>query len=179
MPLNSATTIEKSLNKQCFANLCNRKSAFWILVLANAFSTLSFAKNSTETSSRLICSELKSSACAIANPRQSFYVVAMEPERDADAILLDTLNEAIRSGNAGLLIKFIAKHPDHILAEKARQLLKDGNYPLATKTPTNGVDSKYVEFDKARRRGPDGLRGFIRAHPDHPLAKEAERMMAN
>jgi hypothetical protein len=108
----------------------------------------------------------------------TWYLLAMRPERDIEAITLDTFNEAVRSGSAGALIKFISRHPDHPLAEKARRMLEEGNYPPARKTPTEWVDSKVVEFDAARRAGPDALKEFIARYPGHPLAAEARRLLA-
>ena len=102
----------------------------------------------------------------------------MRPERDKEAILLDTFNEAARSGGAGALIKFISRNPDHPLADKARRLLEGGGYAPARKTPSDFVDSKIVAFDAARRAGPDALRTFIAKFPDHPLAAEARRMLS-
>ena len=101
----------------------------------------------------------------------------MRPERDIEAILLDTFNEAVRSGSAGALIKFISRNPEHPLADKARQLLKDGDYPPARRTPTEWVDSIIVEFDAARRAGHGALKEFIARHPGHPLAAEARRLL--
>lgn len=108
----------------------------------------------------------------------SWYLTAMRPERDIEAITLDTFNEAVRSGSAGALIKFIARNPDHPLAEKARQLLEEGNYPPARKTPSEWVDSKIEEFDAARRAGAGALKEFIARHPNHPLAAEARRLLS-
>ena len=108
----------------------------------------------------------------------TWYLLAMRPERDIEAIILDTFNEAARSGSAGALIKFISRHPDHPLADKARRMLEEGNYPPARKTPSEWVDSKIVEFDAARRAGPDALKTFIAKHPGHPLAAEARRLLS-
>jgi hypothetical protein len=108
----------------------------------------------------------------------TWYLLAMRPERDIEAITLDSFNEAVRSGSAGALIKFISRNPDHPLADKARRMLEEGNYPPARKTPSEWVDSKIVEFDAARRAGPDALKEFIARHPGHPLAAEARRLLA-
>ena len=113
----------------------------------------------------------------IENAESEEYLVAMRPERDIEDILKDTFDEAARSGSAGALLKFISRHPDHPLAEKARRMLEEGDYPPARKTATDWVDSKIVEFDAARRSGPAALRAFIAKHPDHPLADEARRML--
>ena len=107
-----------------------------------------------------------------------WYLLVMRPERDIEAILLDTFNEAARSGSAGALIKFISRNPDHPLADKARRLLEQGSYPPARKSPTEWVDSKIVDFDAARREGPDALKAFIARHPGHPLADEARRLLS-
>jgi hypothetical protein len=114
----------------------------------------------------------------IAEATRPGYLVAMRPERDIEAILQDAFDEAVRSGSAAALIKFISRNPDHSLADKARQLLEEGSYPPARKTPTDWVDSKIVEFDAARRAGPDALKAFIARHPGHPLAAEARRMLS-
>lgn len=114
----------------------------------------------------------------IAPSGPSWHILAMRPERDIEAILLDTFNEAVRSGSAGALLKFISRNPDHPLADKARQLLERGNYPPARKTQSEWVDSKIVEFDAARRAGPDALKAFIARHPSHPLAAEARRLLS-
>ncbi len=114
----------------------------------------------------------------VANDVSPAYFIAMRPERDIEAILLDTFNEAVRSGSAGALIKFISRNPEHPLADKARQLLKDGDYPPARRTPSEWVDSKIVEFDAARRDGTSALKEFIAKHPGHPLAAEARRLLS-
>jgi hypothetical protein len=114
----------------------------------------------------------------VAEAPRPWQLVAMRPERDIEAIILDTFNEAVRSGNAGALIKFISRHPQHALADKARQLLVDGHYPPARKTQSDWVDSKIADFDTARREGPDALKAFIAKYPDHPLAAEARRMLS-
>lgn len=114
----------------------------------------------------------------IADTPNQQYTVGMRPERDREAILLDTFNEAVRSGAAGALIKFISRNPDHALADKARRMLEEGSYPPARRTQTDFVDSKIVEFDAARRAGPDALKAFIAKHPGHPLAAEARRMLS-
>lgn len=108
----------------------------------------------------------------------AWYLLSMRPERDIEAITLDTFNEAVRSGSAGALIKFISRNPDHPLADKARQMLDEGNFPPARKTPDAWVDSKIVEFDAARRQGPDALKAFIARHPGHALADEARRLLS-
>jgi hypothetical protein len=114
----------------------------------------------------------------IAEAPRPGYNLAMRPERDIEAILQDTFDEAVRSGTAGALVKFIWHNPNHPLAEKARRLLEEGSYPPVRKTPSDWVDSKIVEFDAARRSGPDALRAFIAKHPGHPLAAEAQRMLS-
>ena len=114
----------------------------------------------------------------VADKAIPFYRLAMRPERDIEAIIVDTFDDAVRSGTAGALIRFISRHPDHGLADKARQLLEEGSYPPARKTQADWVDSKIVAFDAARRAGPDALRAFISKYPDHPLAAEARRMLS-
>jgi hypothetical protein len=106
-----------------------------------------------------------------------WYVIAMRPERDPEAILQDTFNEAARNKTAGALIKFISRNPGHPLADKARKLLETGNYAPARKTAAEFVDSKIVKFDAARRAGPAALKQFIADYPDHPLAREARRLL--
>ena len=122
--------------------------------------------------------ETASSNVTIADALHPQYEVAMRPERDIEAILLDTFNEAVRGGTAGALIKFISRNPEHPLADKARRLLEEGNYPPARKTQSDWVDSKIVDFDAARRGGPDALKAFIAKHPGHPLAAEARRLLS-
>jgi hypothetical protein len=114
----------------------------------------------------------------VADTASPLYRLAMRPERDIEVILQDTFDEAVRSGTAGALIKFISRNPDHALADKARQMLEEGSYPPARKTQADWVDSKIVAFDAARRAGPDALRAFIAKHPDHPLAAEARRLLS-
>jgi hypothetical protein len=104
-------------------------------------------------------------------------VIAMRPERDPEAIVQDAFDEAVRNRSAGGLIKFISRNPEHPLAERARQLLKTGKYAPARKTATEFFDSKIVEFDAARRAGPEALKAYIAKYPDHPLSKEARRLL--
>jgi hypothetical protein len=131
-----------------------------------------------ETQGKASLRQMAGSDIPVAETARPGYLVAMRPERDIEAILQDTFDEAVRSGTAAALIKFISRNPDHPLADKARRLLEAGSYAPARKTPTDWVDSKIVEFDAARRAGPDALNAFIARHPDHPLAAEARRILS-
>jgi hypothetical protein len=152
----------------------------WVCLGFTSAITMTLATSSAASESRESLDSRQSviSDIPIAETEDSEYLIAMRPERNIEAILQDTFNEAVRSGTASALIKFIWHNPDHPLADKARRMLEEHSYPPARKTQSDWVDSKIVEFDAARRSGPDALREFIARYPDHPLAAEARRMLS-
>lgn len=81
-------------------------------------------------------------------------------------------------GTAEALKKFIARNPDHPLAEKARQLVvstllgQDRNFPVPQDRQERATHSSY---DTAVSTGTvDALDRFIAEHPGHALAANAQ-----
>ncbi len=99
----------------------------------------------------------------------------MPPPPDYEAVMADEFRHARQAGTNAALIRFIARHPQHRLADEARTLLS--RRPAADPPGGSGDPDAdiYRAFDQARRDRTFG--SFIARHPEHPLAEEARRMM--
>jgi hypothetical protein len=101
----------------------------------------------------------------------------MPPEQNYDAIMTREFRSAVQANSSRALIRFIARHPNHPLAEQARRLLSGRQSvepPLAGDPDADVI----VAFDAARRSGDAAaLLAFAARYSGHPLAEEARRMI--
>lgn len=99
----------------------------------------------------------------------------MPPEQDYDAVIRKELRDAQRFGSAGL-IRFIARNPDHPLANEARHLLAEHTEAMRPIPGDSDADVARA-FDTARRsNSAEALAAFAGRYRGHPLAAEALRM---
>lgn len=102
----------------------------------------------------------------------------MPPPPDYDRVMEEEYDAAVREGTNSALIRFIARHPDHPLADRARSLLSGRDKPDKGVSPTDPDADVYAAFDRARRENTvAAFRNFIALHPHHPLTAEARRQM--
>ncbi|MGQ7793182.1 hypothetical protein ACUN0C_12295 [Faunimonas sp. B44] len=114
-------------------------------------------------------------AVVAAQPDRPRRAGDMLPPPDYEAVMADEFRHAREAGTNAALIRFIARHPQHRLADEARALLSRrpaADPPGGTGDPDADV---YRAFDQARRDR--AFDSFIARHPQHPLAEEARRMM--
>lgn len=84
---------------------------------------------------------------------------------------------ARRLGTTEALEKFIARNPDHPLAQKARELLSSPDTRRRLPMPSDGSAGSATRsaYDAAVRQGTvAALDRFIADHPGHPLAEQAQ-----
>lgn len=107
---------------------------------------------------------------------EGLTLIDTPPPPDYDRVMGEEFDAAMREGTNSALIRFIARHPDHPLADRARSLLS-GREGLDTGvSPTDPDADIYAAFDRARRENTISALGtFIALHPNHPLAAEARR----
>ena len=97
----------------------------------------------------------------------------MAPEPDYEAVIAREFDGILQRGTREALLLFIARHPQHPLADRARAMLPSAPSQRPVGDPDAAV---YEEFDRAMQFGtPAAYNSFIRKHPDHPLADEARR----
>ena len=113
---------------------------------------------------------------------------AAPPARDGEIAIREEFRAAQIAGTREALDLFIRRHPEHDLAERARDLLErlereqrmhedERSRPLPG--PRDGEIAIREEFAHAILKGEAGaLELFIRRHPAHPLAEIAELMLA-
>jgi hypothetical protein len=90
----------------------------------------------------------------------------------------EEFDAAVREGTSSALIRFIARHPGHPLADRARNLLSGRDELDMSVSPTDPDADVYAAFDRARRKNTAAaFSNFIALHPNHPLAAEARRQM--
>lgn len=102
----------------------------------------------------------------------------MRPEPDYEAVMAQEFRSATAEGTREALIRFIARHPRHALADQARALLdaKPG-MPQASPGSTDPDADIYAAFDSARQHNTAAAyRSFIERYAPHPLAEEAQRL---
>ncbi len=104
----------------------------------------------------------------------------MPPPPDYERVMEKEFEAALREGSNAALIRFIARHPDHPLADRARGLLSNRDGLDTGASPTDPDAGVYAAFDRARRQNTvAAFRNFIASHPGHPLAAEARRHIAS
>lgn len=98
----------------------------------------------------------------------------LPPPADDAAVMQSVYEQAVAAGSSAALILFIARNPDHPLADAARRdLAARGTVDPAS---PGGPDGDIImQFDTARLHGSAALNGFAARHPGHPLAVEAQR----
>jgi hypothetical protein len=97
----------------------------------------------------------------------------MAPEPDYEAVIAREFQSMLRRGTREALLLFIARHPEHPLADRARELVTGAPSRRAEGDPDADV---YADLDRAIRLGtPAAYDRFISKHPLHPLADEARR----
>lgn len=103
----------------------------------------------------------------------------MEPPPDYEAVMAKEFRSAVKKGTSAALIRFISRHPEHPLADRARSLLAGRHEPDAR--PASGPDADiHAAFDEARRRDTaEAYAAFIAEHANHPLAAEARRRISD
>lgn len=97
---------------------------------------------------------------------------------DSEAVMAKEFRASEAEGTREGLIRFIARHPDHPLADKARALL-DSRPDLPVSRPgSKDPDADiYAGFDRARKLNtPDAYDAFIRRYGPHPLTLEAQKL---
>jgi hypothetical protein len=100
----------------------------------------------------------------------------MAPPPDEQAVMAQEFRGAVDDGSSAALIRFIARHPDHALAEEARRRLARRTAPDGPALAGDPDAAVYAAFDAARRAGTArAYRDFARAYAGHPLAAEANR----
>ena len=100
------------------------------------------------------------------------------PPPDYDRVMEEEFDTAMREGTNSALIRFIARHPDHPLADRARSLLSGRDGLDTGVSPTDPDADIYAAFDRARRENTiAAFRNFIASYPHHPLAAEARRQL--
>lgn len=103
----------------------------------------------------------------------------MPPPPDYDEVMKEELEAALNEGTSTALIRFIARHPDHPLADRARSLLSDRDGLDRSVSPTDPDADIYAAFDRAQRQNTvAAFRNFIALHPRHPLTAEARKQIA-
>ena len=103
----------------------------------------------------------------------------MPPPPDYEAVTTREFERARAEGTRQALIRFIARHPDHPLADRARRLLSDPSVGRREAPPDRADPDAdiYAAFDRALQRNTvKGYEAFIGLHPAHPLAEEARRL---
>lgn len=100
----------------------------------------------------------------------------MAPPPDEEAVIAQELRGAVDDGSSAALIRFIARHPGHALAQEARRRLAMRTGPDGPSLAGDPDAAVYAAFDAARRAGTaEAYRDFARTHAGHPLAAEANR----
>jgi len=100
----------------------------------------------------------------------------MAPPPDEAAVIAQEYRGAVDDGSSAALIRFIARHPDHALAEEARRRLALRTEPDGRSLAGDPDAAGYSAFDAARRAGTArAYRDFASTYANHPLAAEAER----
>lgn len=98
----------------------------------------------------------------------------LPPPPDNVAGMRASYEQAVAADTGAALILFIARNPDHPLADAARRDL--AARPTADRVSPGGPDGDIIlQFDAARLGGRAALDGFAARHPGHPLAVEARR----
>ena len=97
---------------------------------------------------------------------------------DPEAATAKEFRAAQAQGTREALVRFIARHPDHPLAEEARARLDARTDFPGAEPGSADLDSEvYAAFDDARGRNTaDAYEAFIRRYGSHPLASEAQRL---
>ena len=112
---------------------------------------------------------------------------AAPPARDGEIAIREEFRAAQVAGTRAALELFIRRHPDHALADRARDLLEqmererlmsedERSRPIPG--PRDGEIAVREEFAHAiLAGGAAALELFIRRHPTHPLAEIAALML--
>ncbi|MFE0756740.1 hypothetical protein ACFW16_22435 [Inquilinus sp. NPDC058860] len=97
---------------------------------------------------------------------------------DEQAVIAREFRGAVDEGSNAALIRFIARHPEHALADEAWRRLQRRPAPDARPLANDPDAAVYAAFDAARRAGTaEAYRDFARAYANHPLAAEAKRQI--
>jgi hypothetical protein len=97
----------------------------------------------------------------------------MAPEPDYEAVTAREFQSMLRRGTREALLLFIARHPKHPLADRAREMLSSAPSRRATGSPDADV---FADLNGAIQLGTAAAYDrFIGKHPGHPLADEARR----
>lgn len=117
----------------------------------------------------------------------------MPPPPDYEAVIAEEFRRSRAEGDEGL-VRFIARHPDHPLADEARRLLAVEPSSLDSGSAT-GEPLEHFALEPAPRAGKsydedavrhayarartentqEALDAFVRRFPDHPLADAIRR----
>lgn len=105
----------------------------------------------------------------------------MAPEPDYPQVTAREFEAAVAEGSPEALVRFIARHPEHPLANEARSRLysERGRSGSEWRPSSNsGPDAEiYAAFYQAVRRDTtDAYDAFIARFQPHPLVREAQRL---
>lgn len=105
----------------------------------------------------------------------------MAPEPDYSAVTAREFREAEAEGSPEALLRFIARHPEHPLADEARsRVYSDRGNPLfgsGTFGRTDPDADIYTAFYRAVRQDKaEAYEAFIRRFRPHPLVQEAQSL---
>lgn len=101
------------------------------------------------------------------------------PPRPGGIAIREEFDAALAAGTADAYLAFLARHPDHPLADTLRaRLYSEDELPAAA--PLSADPDAEVRRDFARAVAEDtsgAYLSFMEKHPAHPLAREAERRL--
>lgn len=104
--------------------------------------------------------------------------VDMARPPDEQAVIAREFHGAVDQGSNAALIRFIARHPGHALADEARLRLQRRTTPDDEPLAHDPDATVYAAYDAARRAGTaEAYRDFARTYANHPLAAEANRQI--
>jgi hypothetical protein len=99
----------------------------------------------------------------------------MAPEPDYEAVMAKEFRGAVEEGTSAALLRFIARHPDHPLANRARELLAGRKARDEDRSSEPDADI-YGAFEDARRKNSiEAFEAFAERYAGHPLSVEAKR----
>ncbi|WP_225767189.1 hypothetical protein [Inquilinus sp. Marseille-Q2685] len=114
-------------------------------------------------------------------PREDGWMSAqtdMARPPDEQAVIAREFRGAVDQGSNAALIRFIARHPGHALADEARLRLQRRTAPDDKPLAHDPDATVYAAYDAARRAGTaEAYRDFARTYANHPLAAEANRQI--
>lgn len=108
-------------------------------------------------------------------------VCCMPPEPDYEKVMRNEFRAAQAEGTREALVRFMARHPDHPLADQASALLYGAGSTYGRPQARDGSGDPdhdiYSAFDRARQQNTiAAYDAFIERFAPHPLAEQARRL---